>query len=83
MVLWEGSPSRSFNISQGVRQGALLSPLLYAIYINDLLVELQHSSIGIYIDNIYIGCPTYAADNELFLANSQTNLQYNYAEYYI
>ncbi len=62
MVLWEGSPSRSFNISKGDRQGALLSPLLYAIYINDLLVELQHSSIGISIDQIYIGCPTYADD---------------------
>ena len=30
-VLWNSSTSCSFKISQGVQQGALLSPLLYSI----------------------------------------------------
>jgi hypothetical protein len=30
-VLWKSSTSRSFKISQGVRQGAVLSPFLYSI----------------------------------------------------
>jgi hypothetical protein len=30
-VLWNSSTSRSFKISQGVRQGAIVSPFLYSI----------------------------------------------------
>ena len=74
VVRWEANVSRSFSILQGVYQGALLSPLLYAIFINDLLIELSCSKVGVSIGPIYYGYPTYADDMAL-LATSQNDLQ--------
>ena len=61
-VLWNGKPSRTINISQGVKQGGVLSPLLYSLYVNDLLVELENSGLGARLGNIYTGAPMYADD---------------------
>ena len=45
-VLWNGKPSWTISISQGVKQGGVLSPLLYSLYVNDLLVDLENSGLG-------------------------------------
>ncbi len=47
-----GNFSRQFPINQGVRQVALLSPLFYSIFINDLLVQLEIQNLGLFIDSI-------------------------------
>ena len=36
-VLYSGSLSRSFDVSQGTGQGRILAPLMYKVYINSLL----------------------------------------------
>ena len=36
----------AFPVSQGVRQGGVISPILFALYIDDLLYELQQSGVG-------------------------------------
>ena len=36
-VLYSGSHSLSFPLRQGVRQGAILSPLLYSVFVDELL----------------------------------------------
>ena len=38
-VRWGDSLSGSFNVSYGVRQGRVLSPLLFAVYLDELLAE--------------------------------------------
>ena len=52
-VLWDGEQSHPFNIKQGVKQGAVLSPLLYSLFVNDLLVELERSGLGVRMGNIF------------------------------
>ena len=61
-VLHEGVLSRWFPVKQSVRQGGVLSPRLYLLQINDLLVELRNSGYGAYVGNIYCGSPTQADD---------------------
>ena len=40
-VLLEGKKSDSFNVDQGVAQGCNLSPILFSVFINDLLKEVE------------------------------------------
>ena len=41
-VKWGNSKSRSFGISNGSKQGAVLSPPCFAVYLDDLLKELRN-----------------------------------------
>lgn len=61
-VLWQSSFSRSIPITQGVQQGAILSPLLYSVFVDEILVSLQNSGYGVYINSIFCGELMYADD---------------------
>ena len=74
-VSWQGVNSSSFNIANGVRQGAVLSPTLFNIYIDDLFHELSTSGYGCQIQNLYFGCCGYVDDIAL-VAPSREALQY-------
>ena len=73
-VTWNHAISSSFPIHQGVRQGAILSPLLYSIFVDELLDLLTTSGLGVSIDTIYCGAPMYADDLAL-VADSPEELQ--------
>ena len=47
-------------IEQGTRQGSLLSPLLYSVFINDLIVLLCESEAGLKIGEYSFTAPTQA-----------------------
>ena len=61
-------------VRQGVRQGAVLSPLLYAVYTSNSIFELESCGYGISIGPLVVGTPTYA-DDMAIIANTPWKLQ--------
>jgi hypothetical protein len=73
-VIWDNQQSRSFPCHQGVRQGGVLSPFLYCLFVDELLDILTQSGYGVSIDGVYCGSPMYADDLAL-VASSPEELQ--------
>ena len=46
-VLLEGEKSEIFNVEQGVAQGCSLSPILFSVFINDLLTDVEQAELGV------------------------------------
>ncbi len=61
-VKWEGTESDTFSIMNGVKQGAVLSAILFCIYIDDLLKELRRKGDGCWINGNFVGVIVYADD---------------------
>ena len=68
-VRWNGKFSHRFSISNGVRQGAVSSPILFSIYLDNLVKHLWKLRIGCQVGGIYLGILTYADDIFLMSAN--------------
>ena len=49
-VRWNNSLSIPFGVSNGVGQGSVLSPILFSVYLDDLLEKLRVSGVGCYLD---------------------------------
>jgi len=63
-VSWNGVFSSFFPVNNGVRQGGVISPILFCIYIDGLLQRLIKSGVGcyMYIGDIFVGALAYADD---------------------
>ena len=61
-VRWGCVTSASFSVSNGVRQGGILSPVLFNIYMNDLSVMLNAHRSGCYIGDMKVNHLMYADD---------------------
>ena len=59
-VKWKDSSSDNFSIGNGVREGAVLSPLY--IYIYMLFIRLQDLGLGCHVGPIFSGSFGYADD---------------------
>ncbi|KAK2720002.1 hypothetical protein QYM36_004044 [Artemia franciscana] len=75
-IKWSGYFSESFPVLNCVRQGGVLSPLLYDLYVDDLNLRLAKTGVGCffggvcfnnlsYADDLVILAPTVAALNHL------------------
>ena len=73
-ILWAGLTSDYFSAFNGVKQGGVISPILFSIYIDDLLVRLSLSGVGCYIGLNFAGVLAYA-DDIVLLAPSPTAMR--------
>ena len=73
-VRWNGRNSEPFSIMNGVRQGAVASPIFFNAYIDELFDILKTSGFGCEINNFYYGLIGFADDCAL-IAPSREALQ--------
>ena len=62
IVQWNGSSSQPFKVYRGTRQGSILSPSLFNVFINDLLIELSSCTAGVRLDRDLCNSFAYADD---------------------
>jgi len=72
----EGNLTDWFPVETGVRQGCVLSPLLYAFFINGLVRELNELGVGIHIEGRErkLCCLLYA-DDIVMMTENRKDLQ--------
>ena len=73
-VLWGSSLSSSFTVTNGVRQGGILSPILFNVYMDDLSKILCNSNIGCYVNETCVNHLLYA-DDTVLISPSPSGLQ--------
>ena len=66
-VRWNDSLSNNFSIDNGVRQGAVLSLLLFTMYIDILFICLHDVGLDCHVGPIFAGSFGYADDVALVL----------------
>ena len=73
-VKWGNAKSKQFSIVNGTRQGSVLSPSLFSLYMDELLVKLRKLGVGCHISGVFFGAALYA-DDLVLLAPSRNALQ--------
>jgi hypothetical protein len=73
-VKWGSKTSYTFGVSNGVKQGGVLSPILFAVYMDELLNKLESSGTGCHVGAEFVGAVGYADDLTL-MAPSLSSLK--------
>ena len=68
-----GKKSSVFRLTNGTRQGSVLSPVLFSVYLDDLLVELRSLQLGSHIGGLWYGACGYADDLILLAPNREVH----------
>ena len=58
----EGKTVFHLSVANGVRQGGILSPILFTVYIDELLQRLTNIGVGCHWKGMFAGCLCYADD---------------------
>ena len=73
-VSWGGVLSRYFGSANGLRQGGILSPYLFNVYIDNLSTQLNTLPVGCTINDLTLNNLSYA-DDMVLLASSAKGIQ--------
>ena len=68
-AVWNNRKYENFKVKNGVRQGSVISAILFAVYINELLVILRQSELGCHVDGLFMGAQIFADDIFLLSGN--------------
>lgn len=61
-VRWAGEESDEYRLQCGVRQGGLSSPILFNLYVNELIEGLSSTRVGCHIGGVSFNNISYADD---------------------
>ena len=61
-VRWGQAKSATFPITNGTRQGAVLSPAFWAVYCDMMIKELRLLGVGAHVAGMFMGVACYADD---------------------
>ena len=76
-ISWNGKKGNYFHINEGVRQGGILSPFLFKLYIDDILDEIINTNVGCKLGFMQVNALAYA-DDIVLIAKSQEDLEILY-----
>ena len=62
MVNCNGEWSSPFSVGNSVKQGGLLSAVLFTVYLDGLIDQLKKKSLGCHFNSHFVGCFIYADD---------------------
>ena len=53
VVRWGTTISTQFTVANSVKQGGIISPILFNMYMDDLSIALNNSGIGAYLGDAF------------------------------
>ena len=77
-IKWNSALSGTFNTSNRVKQGSVLSPLLFTIYLDQLILSLKDLGVGCHLNGMFVGAFSYADDVTLL---APTNMALSYVKF--
>ena len=73
-VRWGNVHSSSFSITNGTRQGSVLSPAAFGLYFDDLLTALRQLGFGCHIAGKFYGAALFA-DDLILMSPTRSGMQ--------
>jgi len=61
-VKWDSNYSSPFTVTNAVRQGGVLSPYLFAVYLDELSIQLGSARVGYTVGNMGVNHLKFADD---------------------
>ena len=74
-VVYGGIKSDNFNLSQGVKQGSIISPYLFNLYTEDLLSNLSNQKFGAFLPDGTVMSVIAFADDLILVSSTLSGLQ--------